>query len=395
MGLFTFKILALIREEDFVHPEKNMKYITTTIAALFLLSGCDNGSTPSQLPTQEVGIVTLKSQPVSIVSELTGRTSAAMSAEVRPQVTGIIQKRLFNEGDNVKAGQPLYQIEPDSFRAAYNEAAAALKQAQALVAADCAKAQRYAQLVKENGVSRQDADDAASTCAQDRASVESKKAAQESARINLNWTTITAPIAGRIGISSVTPGALVSAEQTTALATIRGLDTMYVDLTRTSVDLLRLRKQSLATNSDTMNVALILEDGSTYSEKGRLALTEVAVDESTGSVTLRAVIPNPKQQLLPGMFVRAKVDEGIMNDAILAPQQGVTRDAKGNATSLVVGADSKVEQRELETGETYGDKWLVLSGLQAGDKLIVEGSAKVMVGQQVNPVEMTSTGGKA
>ena len=396
MGLFTFKILAFIREEDFVHPEKNMKYITTTIAALFLLSGCDNGpAAPSQLPTQEVGIVTLKSQPVSIVSELTGRTSAAMSAEVRPQVTGIIQKRLFNEGDNVKAGQPLYQIEPDSFRAAYNEAAAALKQAQALVIADCAKAQRYAQLVKENGVSRQDADDAASTCAQDRASVESKKAAQESARINLNWTTITAPIAGRIGISSVTPGALVSAEQTTALATIRGLDTMYVDLTRTSVDLLRLRKQSLATNSDTMNVALILEDGSTYSEKGRLALTEVAVDESTGSVTLRAVIPNPKQQLLPGMFVRAKVDEGIMNDAILAPQQGVTRDAKGNATALVVGADSKVEQRELETGETYGDKWLVLSGLQAGDKLIVEGSAKVMVGQQVNPVEMTSTGGKA
>lgn len=389
-------ILALIREEDVVHPEKNMKHITTTIAALFLLSGCDNAPTaPSQLPAQEVGIVTLKSQPVSIVSELTGRTSAALSAEVRPQVTGIIQKRLFNEGDNVKAGQPLYQIEPDSFRAAYNEAAAALKQAQALVAADCAKAQRYAQLVKENGVSRQDADDAASTCAQDRASVESKKAALESARINLNWTTITAPIAGRIGISSVTPGALVSAEQTTALATIRGLDTMYVDLTRSSVDLLRLRKQSLATNSDTMNVSLMLEDGSTYSEKGRLALTEVAVDESTGSVTLRAVFPNPKQQLLPGMFVRAKVDEGIMNDAILAPQQGITRDAKGTATALVVGADNKVEQRELETGETYGDKWLVLSGLEAGDKLIVEGSAKVMVGQQVKPVEVSSNGGKA
>ena len=396
MGLLTLKILALIGEEDFVHPEKNMKYITTTIAALFLLSGCDNAPTDaSQRPAQEVGVVTLKSQPVSIVSDLTGRTAAAMSAEVRPQVTGIIQKRLFTEGDNVKAGQPLYQIEPDSFRATYNEAAAALKQSQALVAADCAKSQRYAQLVKENGVSRQDADDAASTCAQDKASVESKKAALESARINLNWTTITAPIAGRIGISSVTPGALVSAEQTTALATIRGLDTMYVDLTRTSVDLLRLRKQSLATNSDTMNVALTLEDGSTYAEKGRLALTEVAVDESTGSVTLRAVFPNPKQQLLPGMFVRAKVDEGIMNDAILAPQQGITRDAKGTATALVIGADSKVEQRELETGETYGDKWLVLKGLQAGDKLIVEGSAKVMVGQQVNPVEVKSNGGKA
>ena len=373
-----------------------MKYITTTLAALFLLSGCDNAQTSApQRPEQEVGVITLKSQPVSVVSELTGRTAAAMSAEVRPQVTGILQKRLFNEGDNVKAGQALYQIEPDSFRATWNEAAATLKQAQALVTADCSKAQRYAQLVKENGVSRQDADDAASTCAQDKASVESKKAALESARINLNWTTITAPIAGRIGISSVMPGALVSAEQSTALATIRGLDTMYVDLTRTSVDLLRLRKQSLAANRDVMNVTLILEDGSTYSEKGRLALTEVAVDESTGSVTLRAVFPNPKQQLLPGMFVRANVDEGIMNDAILAPQQGVTRDAKGIATALVVNADNKVEQRELETGETYGDKWLVLRGLKAGDKLIVEGSAKVVAGQQVKPVEVKANGGNA
>lgn len=373
-----------------------MKYITTTLAALFLLSGCDNTQTSApQLPEQEVGVVTLQSQPVSVVSELTGRTTAAMSAEVRPQVTGIIQKRLFNEGDNVTAGQALYQIQPDSFRAAYNEAAAALKQAQALVTADCAKAQRYTQLVKDNGVSRQDAEDAASTCAQDKASVESKRAAQESARINLNWTTITAPIAGRIGISSVTPGALVSAEQTSALATIRGLNTIYVDLTRSSVDLLRLRKQSLATNSDTMNVALILEDGSTYSEKGRLALTEVAVDESTGSVTLRAVFPNPKQQLLPGMFVRAKVDEGVMNDAILAPQQGVTRDAKGIATAMVIGADNKVEQRELETGDTYGDKWLVLNGLKAGDKIIVEGSAKVTIGQTVKPVEVKANGGNA
>ena len=193
----------------------------------------------------------------------------------------------------------------------------------------------------------------------------------------------------------VTPGALVTAEQTTALATIRGLDTMYVDLTRSSVDLLRLRKQSLAANSDTLGVTLQLEDGSTYGEKGRLALTEVAVDESTGSVTLRAVFPNTHHQLLPGMFVRAKVDEGIMNDAILAPQQGVTRDAKGNATALVVTADNKVEQRALETGDTYGDKWLVLNGLKAGDKLIVEGTAKVAVGQQVKPVEVKANGGNA
>lgn len=343
-----------------------MKTITTSIAALLLLTGCDNAQTSApQRPLPEVGIVTLMSQPVSVVSELTGRTAAAMSAEVRPQVGGIIQKRLFTEGDTVKAGQALYQIDPSSYRAAYNEAAAALKQAQALVQADCQKARRYAQLVKDDGVSRQDAEDAKSTCAQDKASVESKKAA------------------------------LVTAQQDTALATIRGLDSMYVDLTRSSADLLRLRKQTLASNSDTLNVSLILEDGSSYSEKGRLALTEVAVDESTGSVTLRAVFPNPQHQLLPGMFVRARVDEGIMNDAILAPQQGITRDAKGTATALVVNASNKVEQRQLETGDTYGDKWLVLSGLKAGDKLIVEGTDKVTAGQEVKAEEMKTNGGNA
>ncbi|EPW6346581.1 efflux RND transporter periplasmic adaptor subunit [Escherichia coli] len=343
-----------------------MKYIATSVVAMLLLSGCDNTQSNNSSPSEtEVGVVTLKSQPVSVVSELTGRTSAALSAEVRPQVGGIIQKRLFKEGDLVKAGQPLYQIDAASYQAAWNEARAALQQAQALVKADCQKAQRYARLVKENGVSQQDADDAQSTCAQDKASVEAKKAA------------------------------LVTASQDTALTTIRGLDTMYVDLTRSSVDLLRLRKQSLATNSDTMSVSLILEDGTTYSEKGRLELTEVAVDESTGSVTLRAIFPNPQQQLLPGMFVRARVDEGVMENAILAPQQGVTRDAKGNATALVVNKDNKVEQRTLETGETYGDKWLVLNGLHNGDRLIVEGSAKVTSGQTVKAVEVQANGGNA
>jgi len=380
----------------FLTLEKIMKYIATSVVAMLLLSGCDNTQSNNSSPSEtEVGVVTLKSQPVSVVSELTGRTSAALSAEVRPQVGGIIQKRLFKEGDLVKAGQPLYQIDAASYQAAWNEARAALQQAQALVKADCQKAQRYTRLVKENGVSQQDADDAQSTCAQDKASVEAKKAALETARINLDWTTVTAPISGRIGISSVTPGALVTASQDTALTTIRGLDTMYVDLTRSSVDLLRLRKQSLATNSDTMSVSLILEDGTTYSEKGRLELTEVAVDESTGSVTLRAIFPNPQQQLLPGMFVRARVDEGVMEDAILAPQQGVTRDAKGNATALVVNKDNKVEQRTLETGETYGDKWLVLNGLHNGDRLIVEGSPKVTSGQTVKAVEVQANGGNA
>ncbi|MGG7446185.1 efflux RND transporter periplasmic adaptor subunit [Kosakonia oryzendophytica] len=373
-----------------------MKLIKTTLVAALALVGCDNATPPAQQPAQEVGVVTLKSQPLAIASQLTGRTSALLSAEVRPQVGGIIQKRLFTEGDTVKAGQALYQIDPSSYRAAFDEADAALKQAQALVTSDCQKATRYAQLVKEDGVSRQDADDAQSTCAQDRASVASKKAALETARINLNWTTVTSPIAGRIGISSVTPGALVTAEQTTALATVRGLDSMYVDLTRSSVDLLRLRRQALASDSNTLSVTLTLEDGSTYSEKGRLALTEVAVDEATGSVTLRAVFPNPHHQLLPGMFVRARVEEGVMDNAILAPQQGITRDAKGNATALVVNAQNKVEQRTLETSDAYGNKWLVVKGLQSGDKLIVEGTDKVAAGSAVKAVEVQeANGGKA
>lgn len=373
-----------------------MKYIIAPIAtALFLLSGCDNAQTSApQQPTPEVGVVTLQSQPVPVVSQLTGRTTASLSAEVRPQVGGIIQKRLFTEGDMVKAGQALYQIDPSSYRATRNEAAAALKQAQALVVSDCQKAQRYASLVRDNGVSRQDADDAASTCAQTRPAWNRKSGAGERAhQPELDHRHRADCRAHRHLVGYA--GALVSADQDTALATIRGLDTMYVDLTRSSVDLLRLRKQSLASNSDTLSVTLTLEDGSTYPEKGRLALTEVAVDESTGSVTLRAIFPNPQHVLLPGMFVRARIDEGIMNDAILAPQQGITRDAKGDATALVVDAANKVEQRTVETGDTYGDKWLVLSGLKAGDKLIVEGTGKVAPGQTVKAVAVNNNGGNA
>lgn len=358
---------------------------------LIALSGCDN-SPPAQ-PTAapaEVGVVTLKAQSFNLVSELTGRTTATLTADVRPQVGGIIQKRLFTEGDWVKAGQALYQIDPSSYKATYDQAAASLKSAKALVLSDCQKARRYAVLVKEQGVSQQDAEDAQSACAEDRASVDEKAASLESAKINLDWTRVTSPIAGRIGISSVTPGALVSAAQDTALATVRNLDSMYVDLTRSSADLLSLRKRALATNSDALSVTLTLEDGSTYPEKGRLELTEVAVDEATGSVTLRAVFPNPQHVLLPGMFIRADVDEGVVENAVLAPQQGVTRDAKGDATALVVTADNKVEQRHIETGEATGTHWLIVKGLQAGDRVLVEGSDKVTVGDTVKPVEVNN-----
>ncbi|MBF7978675.1 MULTISPECIES: efflux RND transporter periplasmic adaptor subunit [Rahnella] len=355
------------------------------------LSGCDNSQTAQQsAPPVDVGVVTLKAQSFNLVSELTGRTTATLTADVRPQVGGIIQKRLFTEGDTVKAGQALYQIDPSSYKATYDQAAAALKSAKALVISDCQKAKRYAVLVKEQGVSQQDAEDAQSACAEDRASVDEKAAALETAKINLDWTRVTSPIAGRIGISSVTPGALVSAAQDTALATVRNLDAMYVDLTRSSADLLSLRKRALATNSDTLSVTLTLEDGSVYPEKGRLELTEVAVDEATGSVTLRAVFPNPKHVLLPGMFIRADVDEGVVENAILAPQQGITRDAKGDATALVVTAEKKVEQRDVVTGDASGTNWLILKGLQAGDRVLVEGSDKVSTGDTVKPVEVNN-----
>lgn len=378
---------------SYLYTGSDMKY--SILIIVLILSGCDKSETSHPISQiQDVGIVILETEPVNIVSELTGRVTDALSAEVRPQVGGIVQKRLFDEGDVVNAGQALYQIDPSSYQATLNEAKASLKQAQALLQGDCQKSKRYSKLVKYDGVTLQDADDAKALCIQDEANVEAKKALLESARINLSWTTITAPISGRISISSVTPGALVTASQEAALATIRGLDTMYVDLTRTSVDLLRLRKLSLITNNDTLSVALILEDGTTYNEKGRLALTEVAVDESTGSVTLRAVFSNPDHLLLPGMFVRAQIDEGIINDAILAPQQGITHDAKGDATAFVVTQDNKVELRTLKLGKTYGDKWLVLMGLRNGDKLIVEGVSKVIPGQQVNPIHVKLEGSK-
>ena len=323
----------------------------SVIAGLVLLcAGCDQSSTTQKTATvTEVGVTTLHTQPVDINSDVTGRVTGTMVSAVIPQVGGIIQKRLFTEGDDVKAGQVLYQIDPATYQATYDQAVAELKYAQAVVKSSKLKAQRYAALVKENGVSKQDADDAEATYLQNVASVEQYRAAVESARINLNYTRVTAPISGRIGISSVTPGALVTASQSTALATIRTLDPVYVDLTQSSMQLLKLRQQksSLKQETDTVPVTLKLEDGSTYNQTGKLELTEIAVDESTGSVTMRAIFPNPQHILLPGMYVRASVTNGVKTDAILAPQQGITRDAKGDATALVVDSDNKVENRTV------------------------------------------------
>jgi membrane fusion protein (multidrug efflux system) len=363
-------------------------------AACIALAACsDKSAMPPRGPT-EVGVVTLASQSVALPTELPGRTTASLSSDVRPQIAGIIKSRNFEEGALVKAGQVLYEIDPASYRAAADQAKAALVNAEALVASTQAKDRRYAELVAIEGVAKQDADDAHATYLQAVAAVAQEKAAYDAARINLDYTAVRAPISGRIGISSVTPGALVTAAQTTALATIRTLDPIYVDLTQSSAELLALRR-SLAGGSlhaGSAAVSLKLEDGTAYPLKGQLKFTEVAVDESTGAVTLRAQFPNPNGVLLPGMYVRAELDQAVDPSAILAPQQGISHDAKGNATALVVDAANKVQLRNATAARAIGDKWLVTAGLAAGDRLIVEGSGKVHAGDTVKVVDSALNG---
>ncbi|WP_043952432.1 efflux RND transporter periplasmic adaptor subunit [Kosakonia radicincitans] len=368
-----------------------LKRIMVAVLACLIVACDQKPETNAGAMTTQVGVVTLKAEPVTLFSDLTGRVTGTMVSDVRPQVDGIIKKRLFKEGDDVVAGQVLYEIDPATYQASYDEAVAQLQNAVAIVNSSKLKAERYAALVKENGVSRQDADDAMATYKQNVASVAQYRAAVESAKINLGYTKVRAPISGRIGISSVTPGALVTASQTTALATIRTLDPIYVDLTQSSTQLLKLKKQQLQNSDNTVPVTVTLEDGSQYQHPGKLELTEVSVDESTGSVTLRAVFPNPEHDLLPGMFVRATVSNGVRSEAILAPQQGITRDAKGNGTALVVNKENKVESREVVTDRVIGNKWLITQGLQSGDRLITEGTSKVQAGMTVKAVEVGAT----
>ncbi|MBS1204734.1 MAG: efflux transporter periplasmic adaptor subunit [Proteobacteria bacterium] len=368
-----------------------LKRIMVAVLACLIVACDQKPETNAGAMAEQVGVVTLKAEPVTLFSDLTGRVTGTMVSDVRPQVEGIIKKRLFKEGDDVVAGQVLYEIDPATYQASYDEAVAQLQNAVAIVNSSKLKAERYAALVKENGVSRQDADDAMATYKQNVASVAQYRAAVESAKINLGYTKVRAPISGRIGISSVTPGALVTASQTTALATIRTLDPIYVDLTQSSTQLLKLKKQQLQNSDNTVPVTVTLEDGSQYQHPGKLELTEVSVDESTGSVTLRAVFPNPEHDLLPGMFVRATVSNGVRSEAILAPQQGITRDAKGNGTALVVNKENKVESREVITDRVIGNKWLITNGLQSGDRLITEGTSKVQAGMTVKAVEVGAT----
>ncbi|WP_276527358.1 efflux RND transporter periplasmic adaptor subunit [Microvirgula aerodenitrificans] len=336
-------------------------------------------------------MVSVVSQQLAMTTELPGRTSSFQIAEVRPQVGGIIQKRLFREGADVKAGQPLYQIDPATYRAAYDSARATLAKADANLTTARLKAERYRELVSINAVSKQEYDDADAAFKQAAADVAGARAAVESARINLDYTRVSSPISGRIGKSTVTPGALVTQNQADALTTVQQIDPIYVDVTQSSTEVLRLRRElesgKLArAGNGGARVKLRLEDGSDYAHEGRLEFSDITVDQGTGAITIRAVFPNPERNLLPGMYVRAVLEEGVNDQAILVPQQGVTRNHKGEATALVVGQDNKVAERVLNVSRTIGDKWLVNSGLKQGDRVIVEGLQKVHPGAVVKPV---------
>ena len=338
--------------------------------------------------TPEVGVVTLTAAPVPVSSELTGRTAAIMASDVRPQVDGIVKARLFQEGAMVHAGQPLYQIDSRLYKASFDQSRAQLENAQATLFMAQAKANRYRTLSDNQAVSRQDIDDTIAAARQAQASVRQYQALVETARINLEFTRVLAPITGRISRSLVTPGALVQADQTTVLASIQQLDPIYVDITQSASDTMRLR-QALAKGSvlpASTAVRLKLEDGTEYAHAGTLEFSEVVVDEEAGTVTLRARFPNPDGLLMPGLFVRVETPQGVVPNAILAPQQGITRDARGDATALIVGADNKVVQRNVTAGQAIGNTWLITGGLRAGDRLIVEGSDKARPGATVKPV---------
>ncbi|HEY3697165.1 efflux RND transporter periplasmic adaptor subunit [Phenylobacterium sp.] len=337
----------------------------------------------------EVGVIAVQPQPVPLTAELSGRTSAFLVSEVRPQVSGVIKARLFTEGSNVRAGQPLYQIDPATYQASLASARAGLAQAQAAYATAKLKADRYRDLVKMNAVSKQDNDDAQAAAQQAAANVQAQRAAVQQAQINLGYTHVLAPISGRVGKSSVTPGALVTASQAAPLATVQNLERIYVDVTQSTADLLRLKHDLAAgkvATPGTAQVTLVLEDGSVYPTPGSLAFSDVTVDPGTGSVGLRAVFPNRDGLLLPGMYVRARLAKGMVPNGMLVPQVAVARDPAGNATALVVGAGNKAELRQLQTAQTVGDKWLVTGGLKPGERVIVDGLQHLQPGAPVKPV---------
>jgi membrane fusion protein (multidrug efflux system) len=357
--------------------------------------GGSAASAPAPRPV-EVTVVTVKPQPVTITTDLPGRTSSYRVAEVRPQVSGVVLKRLFVEGSEVRAGQPLYQIDPAPFQASYDSAKATLAHARAELTTAKLQAERYKPLVEVNAVSRQQYDNAVASALQAEADVASAQASLETARINLAYTHVLSPITGRTSRSAVTEGALVTANQTTDLVTVTQLDPIYVDVTQPAEVLLRLQRELTAgqlvnRGDQAAAVGLKLEDGSEYGREGTLQFSEVTVDQSTGSVTLRAEFPNPGHLLLPGMFVRARIQEGVRQQALLVPEPGVTHDQGGVPVALIVGNDNIVEQRTLQAERVIGNQWLVVGGIKAGDRVIVSGVQRAQPGAEVKPIEATGT----
>lgn len=361
------------------------------IVCAALLTGCDGQENPQQhAQAPQVSVHIVKSAPLAVTTELPGRTDAYRVAEVRPQVSGIILHRNFTEGSDVKAGESLYQIDPATYQATYDNAKGELVKAQAAANIAHLTVKRYVPLVGTQYVSKQEYDQAVATAQQADASVVAAKAGVESARINLAYTKVTSPINGRIGKSSVTEGALVTNGQATALATVQQLDPIYVDVTQSSSDFMRLKQQTSLQKGDTSSVELLMENGQPYPLKGTLQFSDVTVDESTGSITLRALFPNPQHMLLPGMFVRARIDEGTQPDAILVPQQGVTRTPRGDATVLVVNEKNQVESRTVVAPQAIGDRWLITEGLKNGDRVIISGLQKVRPGVTVVAIPDTA-----
>ncbi|WP_449550204.1 efflux RND transporter periplasmic adaptor subunit [Lelliottia amnigena] len=346
-----------------------------------LLTGCDGSDNPKQsAQAPQVTVYVVKSAPLAVTTELPGRTDAFRVAEVRPQVSGIVLRRNFTEGSDISAGDSLYQIDPATYKAAYDSAKGEMAKAEAAANIAHLTVKRYEPLVGTQYISRQEYDQAVANARQADASVIAAQASVETARINLAYTKVSSPITGRIGKSSVTEGALVTNGQASALATVQQLDPIYVDVTQSSNDFMHLKQSNLQKNNATSSVQLLMENGQPYPLKGTLQFSDVTVDESTGSITLRAVFPNPQHRLLPGMFVRARIDEGIQPDAILVPQQGVTRTPRGDATVLVVNDKDQVELRNVIAPQAIGERWLITEGLKDGDRVVVSGLQKIHPG---------------
>ena len=370
------------------YPRALARAVLCMLLSMMLLA-CEEGGkgAPGASGPREVVVIKLEPRREVYTTALAGRIASFQVAEVRPQVGGILQQRLFTEGADVKAGQALYQIDPATYEAALDSAQAALMKSEANVTPARLKAERFRELLAIKAVSKQEYDDAQAAFKQAEADVAVNRAAVKTARINLEYTKVRSPISGRIGKSAFTPGALVTANQAQALTSVRQLDQVYVDITQSSQDLLRLRAQftngELRSFAEEAPVRLKLENGAMYPHEGRLQFTDVSVDESTGMVSLRALFPNPEHILLPGMYVRAVITEGVDENALLVPQRALRRDPKGQASVLLVDGGGKAEVRLVDVGRTVGDSWQVLSGLNPGDLVIVEGGQNVRPGMSV------------